>query len=134
MTQPRRARWPYYPSQPVLLFSGLLLVVGAFLPWALVLGRFLGASPLAVSWTLWAALVTIAGSIVRWRLVAAVSALAGGGTAVGLAVWQAGRILDRCPLTLDCLPGPGVGLLLATGTVVLYHSVAIARAGGARGR
>ncbi len=128
MSDNRDRRWPYFPGQAVLLFAGLALVVGAFLPWALVLGRGLRASPLALSWTLWAALVTIAGSIVRWKTVVALSALAGGGTALALAVWQVARIVERCPWTLDCLPGPGIAVLLVAGTVIVYEAVSVLRA------
>ena len=123
MTSERRPRWPYYGEQLVLLFAAIGIVVGAFLPWALVLGQGLQASPLALSWTLWAAIITLTAAIVRWRLVVVFSAGAGGGTALALAVWQTARILDRCPLSLDCLPGPGLGLLLTAGGAASYQAI-----------
>ena len=123
MTGDRRSRWPYFPEQLVLLFAAIGMVVGAFLPWALVLGHGLQASLLALSWTLWAAIITLTAAIVRWRLVVVVSAGAGGGTAAALAIWQTARILDRCPLSLDCLPGPGLGLVLVAGGAAAYQAV-----------
>ncbi len=115
-----RRRWPYFAPQALLLFAALAIVIGSVLPWALVLGQSLRGSPLAVSWTLWAGLMTLAAALVPWRLAFVVSALAGGGTAVALAAWQTERILARCPLSLDCLPGPGLGLMVAGGAAALY--------------
>ena len=123
MPDERRPRWPYFVEQLVLLFAAIGMAVGAFLPWALVLGHGLQASLLGLSWTLWAAIITLTAAIVRWRTVVVVSAALGGGTAAVLAVWQTARILDRCPLSLDCLPGPGLGLLLTAGGAALYQAV-----------
>jgi hypothetical protein len=92
-----------------------------------VLGQFLWGSPLAIMWSFWAGLITIAGSVVRWRTLALVSVAAGGGTAVAFAIWQTARILDRCPLSLDCTPGPGLGLLLAGGGTALYWGAKLLR-------
>jgi hypothetical protein len=119
-TKRERRRWPYFPRQALLLFAAFGIFIGSVLPWALVLGQSLRGSPLAVSWTLWAGLMTIAAALVPWRIAFALSALAGGGTAVALAVWQTARILDRCPFSLDCLPGPGLGLMAAGGGAALY--------------
>ncbi len=133
MSDERRPRWPYYVEQLVLLFAAIGMVVGAFLPWALVLGHGLQASLLALSWTLWAAIITLTAAIVRWRVVVILSAGAGGGTAVALAVWQTARILDRCPLSLDCLPGPGLGLLLTAGGAACYQAIRLLLRRGERG-
>jgi hypothetical protein len=77
-------------------------------------------------WTLWAGLVTLAAAVVRWRRVVLVSAAFGGGVAVFFALWQTARIVDKC-LSLDCLPGPGLGFLLAGGTAALYRLVRLLR-------
>ena len=127
-----RRRWPYHGApQRALLFAAAGVFLGAALPWALILGRWLWASPLAISWVLWAGLMTIVAAWVPWRPVVVLSALVGGGTAVGFAVWQTARIFDACPLSLECLPGPGVGVLLAAGAAALYQAVQLLR-GGAR--
>jgi hypothetical protein len=75
--------------------------------------------------------MTIVAAWVPWRVVVVVSALAGGGTAVGFAAWQTMRIFEVCPLSLECLPGPGVGVLLAAGAAALYQAVQLLR-GAAR--
>ena len=99
------------------------MLLGSALPWAYILGRLLSASPTALMWTGWAGLVTLAAAVAPWRGLAAFSAFAGGATAIGFALWQTTRIVDRCGLTLDCLPGPGVGLLLMGGVAAVYRSV-----------
>jgi hypothetical protein len=123
----KRRRWPYLPGQEILLAAGIGIIAGTALPWAFVLDRFLWGSPLAIMWAFWAGLMTLAGSAVRWRPLALVSALAGGGAAVAFAVWQTARILDRCPLSLDCVPGPGLGFLLAGGGAAVYWSARLLR-------
>ena len=141
MPQPRRRsraderrKWPYLHGQGILLVAGLGIIVGTALPWAVVLGQSLWGSPLAIMWSFWAGLMTLAGSAVRWRLLAVVSAVAGGGTAVAFAVWQTARILDRCPLSLDCVPGPGLGALLAGGGASLYWTATFLKRRAARER
>ena len=117
---------PYVPGQRTILLGALAILVGTALPWAVILGQLLWGSPLAITWTLSAGLMTLAGSAVRWRPIVLVSAALGGGTAVFFAVWQTVRILDRC-LSLDCLPGPGLGLLLGGGGVAFYEAARLAR-------
>jgi len=116
-----RRRWPYYASQRTLLYSGLGIMIGAFLPWALILGQGLGASPMARAWTLWAGLMTLAGTMTRWRPMVVSSGLLGGGTAVYFSLWQTSKIVSSC-LSAQCLPGPGLGLLLFGGGAALYWS------------
>jgi hypothetical protein len=103
------------------------MLLGSALPWGYILGRLLSASPIALMWTAWAGLVTLAAAVAPWRGVAVVSALAGGVTASGFALWQTGRIVNRCGLSLDCLPGPGVGLLLIAGAAAVLRALAMAR-------
>ena len=103
--------------------------MGSVLPWAFILGELLWASPLALMWSFWAGLVTVAAAVARWRWVVLLSALFGGGTAVYFSIWQTSRILGVCGLSLDCLPGPGVGLLLAGGLAALYGAARLVRAG-----
>jgi hypothetical protein len=123
----KRPRWPYLPGQQIVLVAGLGIIVGTALPWAVVLGQSLWGSPRAIMWSFWAGLITVAASAVRWRPVALVSATAGGATAVFFAIWQTARIVDRCPFSLDCLPGPGLGFLLAGGGAALFWSARVVR-------
>lgn len=120
-----RRRWPYFPGQAAFLVAAIVIFAGTALPWALVLGRLLWGSPGALTWTLSGGFLVLAGAIVRRRALGALSAAGGGAIAVFFALWQTSRILSRC-LSLDCLPGPGLGLLLAGGLLALYRAAAIA--------
>ena len=120
-------RWPYFgKAQKRLLVSGVVMWIGAILPWVLILGHPLRATPLAVSWTLWAGLMTLAGASVRWRNIATLSAVLGGGGAVYLAVWQATALFKTC-LSSQCLPGPGLVLLFAAGVFALVQALVLFR-------
>ena len=131
MAPPRSAaRWPYFAGQPSVLAAAIAILLGTALPWAVVFGRFLWASPAALTWTVSGGLLVLAGSMVRWRTLALVSVVVGGAIAAFFALWQTERIVTRC-LSLDCVPGPGLGLLLAGGLVALYHGARLAR--GERG-
>jgi hypothetical protein len=117
------ARWPYLGTpQKALLLAGLGVWAGAALPWAIILGRVLWGAPLAVSWTLWAGLMVLAGASVRWPILAAASAAVGGGTAIWFGAWQGGRILSTCPLSTQCLPGPGIVVLVAAGAIAIVQA------------
>ena len=121
-------KWPYLPGQGTILLAAIAILAGTGLPWAVILGQLLWGSPLAITWTLWAGLMALAASAVPWRPVVVVSAVVGGGIAVFFSLWQTARILDRC-LSLDCLPGPGLGFLLAGGGAALYQTARLVRAG-----
>jgi hypothetical protein len=117
-----RRRWPYVAGQGVMLLAAIGMFLGTALPWALVLGEALWGSSQALTWTISAGFATLAASIVPGRTLALASAAFGGGIATYIAIWQTARILDRCPLSLDCLPGPGLGFLLAGGLAALYQA------------
>jgi len=123
----QKRRWPYFGvAQKRLLFAGFGIWVGTGLPWFIFrpLGLTRYASPLAASWLLWAGLMALAGAVARWRILALASAVLGGGTALVLSGWQLLVILDRCgiDLRLECVPGPGLFLILAAAVVVLRQS------------
>jgi hypothetical protein len=120
-------RWPYFGrAQKRLLVSGVAMWIGAILPWVLVLGQSLRAAPLALSWALWAGLMTLAGASVRWRNIATLSAVLGGGGAIYLATWQATRLFGVC-FSAQCLPGPGLVLLFAAGVFALVQALVLFR-------
>jgi hypothetical protein len=105
-----------------MLLAAIGIFLGTALPWALVLREALWGSPQALTWTISAGFATLAAALVPVRALALASAALGGGIASYLAIWQTARILDRCPLSLDCLPGPGLGLLLVGGLAALYQA------------
>lgn len=125
--QTRKRRWPYYTGQVQLLLAGIALLFGTALPWAYILGNLLSAAPLALMWTAWAGIVTVAAAIAPWRPIVLFSAFAGAATAIAFALWQTGRIVGVCSLSFDCLPGPGLGFLLAGGIAAFHSAVQIAR-------
>lgn len=110
-----------------MLLGAIALFAGAALPWAVILGKALWGSPTAVAWILWAALMVLAGGVVRWPVLAAVSGIAGGSTAIFLALWQTAKILSVC-LSPQCLPGPGLGLVLAGGGAGVLYGLRLLRA------
>lgn len=113
-------------SQKVLLFAAVAILAGTALPWGIILGKALWGTPLAVSWTLWAGIMVLASSAVPWRKVIISSAALGGAVATYFGLWQATRIFSKC-LSFDCLPGPGLGLVLTGGLVVLYFTAQMLR-------
>lgn len=103
-----------------LLFAALGLLVGTALPWAVILGRALWASPTAAAWCLWAGLMTLAGASIKPRRLALASAAVGGAVGVFFGVWQTATVFSLCGLTLGCVPGPGLGFVIAGGLGALY--------------
>ncbi|MGH2698376.1 MAG: hypothetical protein ACRDJL_04160 [Actinomycetota bacterium] len=120
-------RWPYLGrAQKGLLVAGIAMWIGALLPWVLVLGQSLRAAPLAMSWALWAGLMTLAGASVRWRNMATLSAVLGGGGALYLATWQSTTLFKAC-FSTQCLPGPGLVLLFGAGVFALIQALGLFR-------
>ncbi|MGH9038259.1 MAG: hypothetical protein ACRD0O_21095 [Acidimicrobiia bacterium] len=123
-----RPRWPYFGQpQKLLLGCGLAMWMGSSLPWVIIrpLGFYGRASLLALSWVLWAGLMTMGAAIAPWRLVTLVSSVGGGAVAVYLALWQTWRVFQACPFSkivrLECVPGPGVVIILAAGAVAMWQ-------------
>ena len=125
-TRAERPRWPYFgPPQKRLVFAGFGIWIGIALPWFIFrpLGITRYASPLAASWILWAGLMAMAGAMARWRTLALISAVMGGGTALFFGFWQMLVILQRCgfDVQLECFPGPGLFVVQAAAAVVLFQ-------------
>lgn len=125
----QKPRWPYFgAAQKRLLFCGFVIWIATALPWLIIrpLGISRHASPLAASWLLWAGLMSMAGAMARWRMLALTSAVLAGGTAIVLAGWQTLDVLDRCQLrhavALRCVPGPGLFILLVASVFVLFQA------------
>lgn len=132
LTTGSTGKWPYHAGQRAMLVAALAILGGTALPWAVIVGHPVWGSPLALTATLWAGLMTLAGAAVRWKPVVVASLAAGGATAVFLAVWQTARLVALC-LSFQCLPGPGLGLLLIGGGAAVYQAVELA-SGGRVGR
>jgi hypothetical protein len=123
----RKPRWPYFGApQKRLVLAGFGIWIGTALPWFIFrpLDVTRHASPLAASWVLWAGLMVIAGAVARWKVLALLSALAGGATAFTLAVWQMLTVFDACggvDFGLNCVPGPGVFVVQGTAAVAIFQ-------------
>ncbi|MGH8999536.1 MAG: hypothetical protein ACRDY7_09110 [Acidimicrobiia bacterium] len=122
-----KAKWPYFGrAQKLIVFAGVGIWLGLAMPWFIFrpLGITRYASPLAASWVLWAGLMTIAGAIARWRLLAVLSAVGGAGTAFVFAFWQMLRVFQVCgfDVRLRCVPGPGVFAVQAAAAFALYQA------------
>jgi hypothetical protein len=123
-----RARWPYFGrAQRRLLGCALAIWLASALPWVVIppIGFWGRASALSVAWMLWGGLMTLAAAIAPFRVVAVVSALTGGATAVYLAGWQALRLMRLCDggdiAALRCFPGPGLFIALAAGVLAMWQ-------------
>lgn len=117
-----RRRWPYAgPGQLGLLFASLGVGIGSFLPWVdTAVGSFTGMAGPGV-WTLYAAVLGLAGALVRRPRLAAVHAGLTGVVAVALPLWQGLRLLRLCTGGA-CLPGIGLLLVLAAGVAALVQA------------
>lgn len=124
---PARRRWPYAgPAQSRLLLASLGIGVGSFLPWVdTAFGNFTGMAGPGV-WTLYAAILGIAGALVRRGRLAAVHAAATGAVAVILPVWQGLRLLGTCGGGA-CAPSTGLVLVLIGGGIALAQVRALWR-------
>lgn len=116
-----RRRWPYAgAAQSRLLLASLAIGVGSFLPWVdTAFGSFTGMAGPGV-WTLYAAVLGIAGSLVRRGRLAALHAAATGAVAVLLPVWQGLTLVDTCAGGA-CAPGTGLVLVLMAGATALVQ-------------
>lgn len=124
----KKPRWPYFgPPQKRLVLAGFGIWIGTALPWFIFrpLDVTRHASPLAASWVLWGGLMVIAGAVARWKLLALLSALAGGATAFTLSSWQMLNIVEVCggvDFSLNCVPGPGIFFVQGTAAVALFQA------------
>lgn len=117
-----RRRWPYAgPGQVRLLLASLGVGLGSFLPWVdTAVGSFTGMAGPGV-WTLYAAVLGLAGALVRRPHLAAVHAGLTGAVAVALPAWQGLRLAQLCGGGA-CLPAPGLLLVLAAGVAALVQA------------
>ncbi|MFO7960146.1 MAG: hypothetical protein R6U94_04275 [Nitriliruptoraceae bacterium] len=116
-----RPRWPYAGhGQQTLLWSSILITVGAFLPWLMTsLGTF-GGMRGAGTWTVFAGVIGIGASLMRSRRLVLLHAVGIAAIAIILPLWQVGHLVGMVGLRGWL---PGIGLIMTFG-----GGVAIARA------
>jgi hypothetical protein len=123
---PRRS-----PASKHLLGASAMVLVGAFLPWLTTgVGNVAGVRGAGL-WTMYAAVLGIAGAIIRSPRIAAVHAGVLAAVAVVLPLWQVVHLLSLVGLA-GWMPGPGLVLTVGGGVVAGFATVAFLRTARAR--
>ena len=121
----RRRRLPVH-GRGAMAIASLLVLVAAFLPWVQTqLGTFWGLDGPG-RWTLYAAIIGLAGTLHQRRSLLVVHALVVATVSFGLAGWQILRLLSVCPPN-GCLPGIGLLLTLFGAALALRAAYVISR-------
>lgn len=122
---PRRAgrRARRHPANRRLLLAALLILVGAFLPWlATGAGNVSGVRGAGL-WTMYAAVLGLAGAAVRSPRIAALHAAVLAVVALALPLWQVMHLVGLVGFA-GWVPGPG--LVMTVGGGILAGSAALA--------
>lgn len=112
-----------------------MVLVAAFLPWVSTGAGNVSGIRGAGLWTMYAALLGIAGAILPWQRVAGVHAALLSAAAVVLSLWQVAHLLSLVG-TAGWLPGPGLvltfggGVLAGAAALTLLRAPAAAPSGG----
>jgi hypothetical protein len=123
---PRRS-----PASKHLLGASAMVLVGAFLPWvATGAGNVAGVRGAGL-WTMYAAVLGIAGAIIRSPRLAAVHAGLLAVVATALPLWQVAHLLSLVGLE-GWMPGVGLVLTLGGGVVAGFAAVTFTRTARAR--
>lgn len=118
---PRRS-----PASRHLLGASIMILIGAFLPWVYTgAGTVVGVRGAGL-WTMYAAVLGIAGAIIRSPRPAAVHAAVVALVAVALPLWQVVHLLSLVGLS-GWMPGVGLVLTLGGGVLAGYSAVSLAR-------
>jgi hypothetical protein len=130
-----RGRARRSPASRRLLIAGLLILVGAFLPWlATGAGNVSGVRGAGL-WTMYAAVLGLAGAAIRSHRLAALHAAVLAVVAIALPLWQVVHLAGLVGFT-GWLPGPGLvmtvggGVLAGTAALTLFRA---SQAGSAAG-
>ena len=105
-----------------LLGAALLVLFGAFLPWVATAAGNVSGVRGAGLWTMYAAVLGIAGAIIRSPRLASAHAAVLAVVALGLSLWQVLHLAGLVGFS-GWLPGPG--LVLTVGGGVLAGSAAV---------
>lgn len=133
--QTHRGRARRHPASRRLLVAALLILVGAFLPWlATGAGNVSGVRGAGL-WTMYAAVLGLAGAAVRSPGLAALHAAVLAVVAVALPLWQVLHLLGLVGFA-GWVPGPGLvmtiggGVLAGSAGLTLYRASQAERATG----
>lgn len=131
MSAPRAGTQPRSPAKKHLLGASAMVLVGAFLPWVSTGAGNIAGIRGAGMWTMYAAVLGIAGVIIRSPALAAVHAGLLGVVATALPLWQVVHLLSIVGLT-GWIPGVGLVLTLGGGVVAGFAAVTLFRTARAR--
>ena len=133
--QEGRGRARRSPASRRLLVAALLILVGAFLPWlATGAGNVAGVRGAGL-WTMYAAVLGLAGAAVRSHLLAALHAAVLAVVAIALPLWQVVHLVSLVGFA-GWVPGPGLvmtvggGVLAASAALTLFRASRAGRAAG----
>lgn len=133
--QAARGRRRRGPGSRRLLGAALLILVGAFLPWlATGAGNVSGVRGAGL-WTMYAAVLGLAGAAIRSPRLAALHAAVLAAVAVVLPLWQVVHLAGLVGFA-GWVPGPGLvmtlggGVLAGTAAVTLFRASQAERAAG----
>jgi hypothetical protein len=112
----RAAARPRSRATRRLLGAAVMVLLGAFLPWIYTgVGSVVGIRGAGL-WTMYAAVLGIAGAVIRRPRVSAVHAGVLGAVAVGLSLWQVVHLVSLVGFA-GWMPGPGLVLTLGGGVL-----------------
>lgn len=115
------------PGSRRLLGAALLVLIGAFLPWiATAAGNISGVRGAGL-WTMYAAVLGIAGAIIRSHKLAAAHAAVVAVVAIGLPLWQVFHLVGLVGFS-GWLPGPGLVMTLGGGVLAGTAALSLFRA------
>lgn len=101
-----------------LLGAALMVLIGAFLPWvATGAGNIAGVRGAGI-WTMYAAMIGVAGAIIKRRRIAAAHAALLAIPALALPVWQLVHLASLVGFA-GWMPGPGLVLTIGGGALAL---------------
>lgn len=123
---PRRS-----PAAKHLLGASVMVLVGAFLPWISTGAGNIAGVRGAGLWTMYAAVLGVAGAIIRSPRISAVHAGLLAVVAIGLPAWQVVHLLSLVGLA-GWVPGAGLVLTVGGGVVAGFATVTFARTARAR--
>lgn len=105
-----------------LLGAALMILFGAFLPWISTGAGNIAGIRGAGLWTMYAALLGVAGAIIKWRRAAAVHAALLGVIATALPLWQVVHLASKVGFA-GWMPGPGLVLTFGGGVLAAVTAV-----------
>ena len=115
------------PGSRRLLGAALLVLFGAFLPWvATAAGNVAGVRGAGL-WTMYAAVLGVAGAIIRSAALASLHAAVLAVVALALPLWQVVH-LARLVGFSGWMPGPGLVLTLGGGVLAASAGITLLRA------